>query len=135
MSSVIIAPRIKRKYGTLKSMYVLLLLFAITLFIMGIWTSIQWVLIAAIIISGALLGNNNTLITTAVMNSPATNDSTTSAAYNFTRFIGSAIAPLLAASLGQYIGSEIPYLAGGLFVTAALIFLFLNRKTIIYIDN
>jgi MFS transporter, ACDE family, multidrug resistance protein len=98
-TSVFVAPKLKQWFGTIKSMCLMLSLFALLLAVMGIWTSTQWLLITAVIFAGALLGNNNTLITTAVMNSAPVERSTASAAYSFLRFVGGAIAPFLAGKL------------------------------------
>jgi MFS transporter, ACDE family, multidrug resistance protein len=101
VTSVFMAPKLQHRFGTVKSMCAMLTLFALLLLAMGIWTSIQWVVIAAVIVAGALLGNNNTLITTAVMNASPVERSTASAAYSFLRFIGGAIAPYLAGKLAE----------------------------------
>ncbi|MER2061194.1 MAG: MFS transporter, partial [Niallia sp.] len=62
VTSVFMAPKLQARFGTVKSMCAMLTLFAVVLVAMGIWTSTQWVIIAAVIVAGALLGNNNTLI-------------------------------------------------------------------------
>ncbi|MPL62929.1 Multidrug resistance protein MdtL [bioreactor metagenome] len=134
ISSIFMAPKLRERYGTYNSIYYVLSLFVAILFIMGIFTSNQVVLIAAIIFSGILMGNNNTLLTTAMMSIGSKDRSTTSAAYNFIRFIGSAIAPLLATALGENISPNLPFIVGGLFVLASIIFLFLNRKHLPDVD-
>ncbi|HYK72896.1 MAG TPA: MFS transporter, partial [Pseudoneobacillus sp.] len=60
ITSVFMAPKLQKWFGTIKSMAAMLTLFALLLVAMGIWTSTQWVVIAAVILAGALLGNNNT---------------------------------------------------------------------------
>lgn len=81
-TSVFVAPRLERSFGTIASMCAMLALFAVTLFAMGIWTSSKAVVIIAVIVAGAFLGNNNTLITTAVMQAAPVERSTASAAYS-----------------------------------------------------
>src|SRR5581483_7864811 len=56
-TSVFMAPKLQEWFGTVKSMCMMLTLFALVLLAMGIWTSTQWVIIAAVIAAGALLGN------------------------------------------------------------------------------
>ncbi|MDP4172254.1 MAG: MFS transporter, partial [Bacillota bacterium] len=102
VTSVFMAPKLQQTFGTIKSMSVMLFLFALLLLAMGIWTSTQWVVIVAVILAGAMLGNNNTLITTAVMNAAPVERSTASAAYSFLRFIGGAIAPFMAGKLAEW---------------------------------
>ena len=116
-------------------MSVILTLFAVLLLIIGIWVSTQWVVIVSIILSGAFIGNNNTLITTGVMHASSIEYPTVSAAYSFLRFIGAAIAPALAGVLSVIFSPHIPFIVGGFFVIGAVIFLLLNRKHIQHVDK
>jgi predicted MFS family arabinose efflux permease len=61
VSSVLIAPRLEKRFGTKKVMYVVLFFFALLLLVMGIFTQYVPVLISCIVLSGGLLGVNNTL--------------------------------------------------------------------------
>ncbi|MEO7131743.1 MAG: MFS transporter, partial [Dermatophilaceae bacterium] len=63
ISSVFIAPRIQRRFGTLPGVVGALLGFAAILAIMAIGAEHKPVLIVCVVISGAFLGVNNTLIT------------------------------------------------------------------------
>ncbi len=135
ITSVFMAPKLQKWFGTIKSMAAMLLLFALLLFAMGIWTSTQWVIIAAVILAGALLGNNNTLITTAVMNAAPVERSTASAAYSFLRFIGGAIAPFTAGKLAELYNPSVPFLVGGGFVVLSVIFILMNNKHVKHVDN
>jgi len=135
ITSVFMAPRLQRNYGTIKSMCTMLALFSIVLAVMGIWTSTQWIVIAAVVFAGALLGNNNTLITTAVMNAAPIQRSTASAAYSFLRFIGGAIAPYLAGKLAEWYNPHVPFIVGAAFVMASVVFIALNRKHLAHVDN
>jgi predicted MFS family arabinose efflux permease len=83
LSSIFMAPKIRDKFGTFKSIYYILSLFVVILFIMGIYTDTVSILIISIILSGILIGNINTLLTTAMMKIGGDDRSTTSAAYNF----------------------------------------------------
>ncbi|MFB9328890.1 MFS transporter [Paenibacillus aurantiacus] len=133
-TSVFMAPKLQKRYGTISSMLVQLLLFAATLFVMAIWTTDKAVLITAVIIAGAFLGNNNTLITTAVMNAAPVERPTASAAYSFLRFIGGAIAPFLAGKLAEWFNPHMPFIVGGAFVVLAVIYLAVNRKHLSHVD-
>lgn len=135
ITSVLVAPLLQRKFGTLKSMYAMLSLFAVILLVMGIWTSTQWVIIASVVVSGAFIGSNNTLITTAVMNATPIERSTASAAYSFLRFIGSAIAPFLAGLLAEVFSPHIPFLVGGCFVLASVVVVLVNRHHVSHVDD
>ncbi|QHW32357.1 MFS transporter [Paenibacillus rhizovicinus] len=134
-TSVFTAPMLQRRFGTLPSMVVQLLLFAATLFVMAIWTTDKTVVIVMVIVAGAFLGNNNTLITTAVMNAAPVERPTASAAYSFLRFIGGAIAPYLAGKLAEWFNPHMPFIVGGAFVVIASLYLLVNTKHLKHVDN
>jgi MFS transporter, ACDE family, multidrug resistance protein len=135
ITSVFMAPKLQKWFGTIKSMCAMLTLFALLLFVMGVWTSTQWVLIVAVILAGALLGNNNTLITTAVMNSAPIERSTASAAYSFLRFIGGAIAPFLAGKLSEVFNPHVPFIVGGVFVLLSVVFIGINYRHVSHVND
>ena len=135
LTSVFMAPKLTEWFGTIKSMCLMLILFALLLVAMGVWTSTQWVIIGAVILAGALLGNNNTLITTAVMNAAPVERSTASAAYSFLRFIGGAIAPFTAGKLAEIYNPSVPFLVGAGFVLISVLFIWVNTKHISHVDN
>lgn len=134
-TSVFMAPRLQQRFGTVKSMSVMLFLFALTLLAMGIWTNEQWVVIAAVIFAGALLGNNNTLITAAVMNASPVERSTASAAYSFLRFLGGAIAPYLAGKLAEWFNPHIPFVVGAGFVLLSVVLIMANQHHVKHVDH
>ena len=135
VTSVFMAPVLQRKFGTLKSMYAMLTLFGLVLFAMGIWTTTEWVVVGSIVFAGALLGNNNTLITTAVMNAAPVERPTASAAYSFLRFIGGAIAPYFAGKLAEWYNPHVPFVVGGAFVLAAVVVILLNQRHLAHVDK
>lgn len=135
VTSVFVAPRLEKRFGTIKSMIAMLILFAATLLAMGIWTDVKGVVIGAVIIAGAFLGNNNTLITTAVMQSAPVERSTASAAYSFLRFLGGAAAPWLAGKLAEVFNPHVPFIVGGCFVLLSVWFIWINRKHLMHIDR
>lgn len=135
VTSVFMAPKFQQAFGTIKSMSIMLSLFAVVLAIMGVWTSTQWVIIAAVIFAGALLGNINTLITTAVMNAAPVQRSTASAAYSFLRFIGGAVAPFLAGKLAEWYNPQVPFLVGAAFVIVSVVFIGTNHKHLKHVDQ
>jgi predicted MFS family arabinose efflux permease len=135
ITSVFMAPKLQQRFGTVKSMCLMLLLFALLLLAMGIWTSTQWVVIVAVILAGALLGNNNTLITTAVMNATSVERSTASAAYSFLRFIGGAIAPFFAGKLAEVFNPHVPFITGAVFVLVSVLFIWFNYNHVKHVDD
>jgi MFS transporter, ACDE family, multidrug resistance protein len=129
-TSVFVAPRLERRFGTVRSMAIALFLFALSLLAMGIWTNSTVTVILCVIIAGAFLGTNNTLITTAVMESAPVERSTASAAYSFVRFIGGAIAPYLAGKLAEWYNPHVPFFAGAIAVILAIVVTVGARKHI-----
>lgn len=135
ITSVFMAPWLQRRFGTVKSMATMLTLFGLTLLAMAIWTDTQWVIVASVIFAGALLGNNNTLITTGVMNAAPVERSTASAAYSFLRFIGGAIAPYFAGKLAEWYNPHVPFYVGAGFVIISVIFILMNHRHIKHVDH
>lgn len=127
-TSVLVAPKLQTRFGTKKVMYVVLLSFAILLLLMGLFTAFVPILIICIVLSGGLLGINNTLITTAVMEVSPVERSVASSAYSFVRFSGGAVAPWLAGKLAEWFNPHIPFYFGGFMVLLALLSL-LWKKT------
>ncbi len=78
---------------------VTLALFALDLAVMAAFADHQAVVVVGIVLSGALIGNNNTLITEAVMGAAPVERPVASAAYSFVRFCGGAIGPYVALKL------------------------------------
>ncbi len=134
ISSVFIAPKLQQWFGTIQSMCAMLIVFALTLLVMGIWTSTQWVVIFAVIFAGALIGSNNTLITTAVMNSTPVERSTASAAYSFLRFLGAAVAPYFAGKMAEWFNPHVPFICGAGFVMVSVLFIWINQKHVKHVD-
>ena len=56
-------------------------------------------MIICVIIAGAFIGVNNTLVTTAVMSIAPVERPVASATYGFVRFIGGGLAPFVASKL------------------------------------
>ncbi|OIU72693.1 MFS transporter [Rossellomorea aquimaris] len=134
VTSVFMAPKLQQWFGTIKSMCAMLTLFALLLLAMGLWTSTQWVVIVSVILAGAFLGNNNTLITTAVMNAAPVERSTASAAYSFLRFIGGAIAPFTAGKLAEIYNPSLPFIVGAGFVMLSVVVILINKDHLKHVD-
>jgi MFS family permease len=97
--SVFIAPIIQRAVGTLPAVIGTLLLFTLDLVVIALNTSHTSVVVAGIVLSGALIGSNNTLVTELVMGAAPVERPVASAAYSFVRFGGGAIGPWIALKL------------------------------------
>ncbi|HET7479313.1 MAG TPA: MFS transporter [Rubrobacteraceae bacterium] len=127
ITSVFFAPRLQARFGTLPVMYTMLFLIALDLAVMGLGISSRIVLILAVIIGGAFLGVNNTLITTAVMQASPVERPVASAAYSFIRFVGGAAAPFLAGILAEQFTPGIPFYVGAIACVISIFVLMSGR--------
>jgi MFS family permease len=96
---VFVAPLVQRAMGTVPAILLTLALFGLDLAVMAVYADHAPVVITGIVLSGALIGNNNTLITEAVMGVAPVERPVASAAYSFVRFCGGAIGPYVALKL------------------------------------
>jgi MFS transporter, ACDE family, multidrug resistance protein len=99
LTSVLVAPRVQRWCGTIPAVISTLVLFMLDLATMAVFADHQAVVIVGIVLSGAFIGTNNTLITEAVMGVAPVERPVASAAYSFVRFSGGAVGPYVALKL------------------------------------
>ena len=83
---------------------------------MALFVDTKAVLVVGVVVAGAFLGVNNTLITEAVMGSAPVERPVASSAYSFVRFSGGAVAPWAAGRLGEHVGMSAPFWMGTLVV-------------------
>ena len=110
--AVFVAPRLQRRFGTPRVLYVNLAMLGADLVVIAAFTASQTTLIAAVIVSGIFVGLNNTLTTQAVMAVSPFERSLTSATYGFVRFIGGGLAPYVAARLAAHYNVHVPFYLG-----------------------
>jgi len=134
ITSVFVAPMIQRRFGTLAGIVGALLGFAVILAAMAIWTENKTVLVIGVILAGAFLGVNNTLITETVMKVAPVERGVASAAYSFVRFSGGAIAPWLAGNLGEK-SIHLPFWVGSGAVVLGVLVLLTARRIISALDE
>ncbi|MCV7281350.1 MFS transporter [Mycolicibacterium flavescens] len=133
-TSVVVAPRLQRRFGTLPVLLVNLVVMAATLAVMAIFTDDKVVLAASVVVAGLWCGITNTLITETVMKAAPVERGVASAAYSFMRFGGAAVAPWLAGVLGERINVHLPYWVGAAAVLAGVGVLALTRSHLRGID-
>jgi ACDE family multidrug resistance protein len=121
--AVIGAPRLKARFGTPRSLYGNFVMLAADLAVIGIWPHNVALVITAVIVAGAFLGVNNTLVTTAVMSIAPIERPVASATYGFVRFIGGGLAPYVAAKLAEHLNVRVPFLIGAATVLLAAVVL------------
>jgi predicted MFS family arabinose efflux permease len=133
-TSVVVAPRLQRRFGTVNTLLVNLLAMTATLAVMAVGTDNKAVLATCVVVAGLFIGINNTLITETVMKAAPVERGVASAAYSFVRFSGAALAPWLAGVLGEEINVHVPYWVGAGAVLLATGVLALTRAHLSGID-
>jgi len=133
-TSVVVAPRLQHRFGTLPTLLVNLAVMSATLVVMALGTDNKAVLAASVVVAGLWCGINNTLITETVMKAAPVERGVASAAYSFMRFCGAAVAPWLAGVLGEEISVHLPYWVGAAAVAAGAAVLFAVRSHLAGVD-
>jgi MFS transporter, ACDE family, multidrug resistance protein len=134
-TSVVVAPMLQRRFGTVRVLIVNLLAFSVLLGVMAVFTDLKAVLAACVVIAGLFIGVNNTLITETVMKAAPIERGVASAAYSFLRFGGGAVAPWLAGVLGETFGAHLPFWVGAGAVLLGAGVLVATRPYLTHIDD
>ncbi len=121
--SVFFAPRLQARFGTAPVLYVNLVGLGIVMAIIAIGVNTPPAVIAAVVVSGAFIGINNTLTTQAVMLVSPVERPVASSAYGFVRFIGGGLAPLVAGKLADATNLSVPFYLGGVAFLLAIVVL------------
>ncbi len=129
-TSVFVAPQVQKLIGTVPSVITMLVLFALDLAMIAIFTEHTPFVIAGIVLSGAFIGINNTLITEIVMGAAPVERPVASAAYSFLRFCGGAVGPYVALKLGENVGPHAPFWFGAVSVLVGVVIMTAGRKVV-----
>jgi MFS transporter, ACDE family, multidrug resistance protein len=133
-SSVVVAPRLQRWFGTVSTLWVGLVAIAVTLAVMAVGIHAKAVLATCVVVAGLFIGINNTLITETVMKAAPVERGVASAAYSFVRFSGAALAPWVAGVLGERIGLQVPFWVGAVAVLVGAGVLAASRRYLAGVD-
>ena len=120
-TSVVAAPWLQRLFGTLPTLTAVLTLFAVTMGLMAVFAEHEPVIAVGIVVVGALLGINNTLVTEAVMGAAPVERPVASAAYSFVRFTGGAVGPYVAMKLFEHQGVHAPFWFGAISIAVGVV--------------
>ncbi|MCU1701140.1 MAG: transporter [Mycobacterium sp.] len=134
-TSVVVAPRLQHRYGTVRVLILNLLAFSLLLAVMAIGTDSKAVLATCVVVAGLFIGVNNTLITETVMKAAPVERGVASAAYSFLRFGGGAVAPWLAGVLGETFNAHLPFWVGAAAVLLGAGVLVATRPYLTHIDD
>ncbi|HEY7077692.1 MAG TPA: MFS transporter [Solirubrobacteraceae bacterium] len=131
VTSVFVAPRIKRRLGVVPTLSAMYAAIAAILVVMGFGAGEPAVLTVAVIVAGGFLGVINTVLTELVMKVSPVERPIASSAYSFLRFAGGAIAPWLAGKLAEWVAPDTPFFVGAAAVGAALLVLVAGRRYLV----
>lgn len=134
-ASVVVAPKLQRRFGTVRVLIVNLFALSLLLAVMAIGTDVKAVLVTCVVIGGLLIGVNNTLITATVMKAAPIERGVASAGYSFLRFGGGAVAPWLAGVLVETFNAHLPFWMGAAAVLLGAGVLATTRPYLAHIDN
>src|SRR5882757_2587581 len=134
-TSVVVAPRLQHRFGTVRVLILNLLAFSLLLAVMAIGTDSKAVLATCVVVAGLFIGVNNTLITETVMKAAPVERGVASAAYSFLRFGGGAVAPWLAGVLGETFNAHVPFWVGAAAVLLGAGVLVATRRYLTHIDD
>ncbi len=127
--SAVLAHQLEKQYEPRGILPYGLLMFAALLLLLVV-AKPTWLMVTLIILSGLVSGLNNALFTSYVMETSPYERGVTSGTYNFVRWLGAAIAPVLSGIIGHTISSKAPFMVA--MALALIAFLFLSwrkRKT------
>lgn len=128
VSSVWVAPALQRRLGNVPVVVGALSLFALDLLVMALSTAHPPVLVVCVVVAGAFLGVNNTVITEMVMEAAPVERPVASAAYSFVRFSGGALAPFVGGRLYEDVSPGAPFALGAVAVAIGVLVLLTGRR-------
>ncbi|MEU0374331.1 MFS transporter [Streptomyces sp. NPDC006283] len=105
--SVLVAPRLQERFGSLKVLGGSLLLLAVDLLVLGYGNHAAAVV--GTVASGAFIGLNNTVYTELALGVSDAPRPVASAGYNFVRWFAAAAAPFLAPKIEEWTDIRIPF--------------------------
>ncbi|OKJ43759.1 MFS transporter [Streptomyces sp. CB01580] len=105
--SVLVAPRLQERFGSLKVLGVSLVLLAVDLLVLGYGD--HTAAVVGTIVSGAFIGMNNTVYTELALGVSDAPRPVASAGYNFVRWFAAAAAPYLAPKIEEWSNVHMPF--------------------------
>ncbi|MFG2097013.1 MFS transporter [Streptomyces sp. NPDC048612] len=114
--SVLVAPRLQHRFGSLKVLCGSLLLLAADLVVLGYGD--HTTAVVCTVLSGALIGLNNTVFTELALGVSDAPRPVASAGYNFVRWFAAAAAPFLAPRIEEWTDIHVPFVVAAVAAVA-----------------
>ncbi|GAB2788054.1 MFS transporter [Streptomyces daliensis] len=126
--SVLVAPRLQERFGSLKVLGGSLVLMAADLLVLGYGN--HTTAIVATILSGAFIGINNTVFTELALGVSDAPRPVASAGYNFVRWFAAAAAPFLAPKIEEWTDVHIPFVVAAVAAAVGAAVVGVRRKSL-----
>ncbi|MFJ6212860.1 MFS transporter [Streptomyces sp. NPDC092296] len=124
--SVLVAPRLQQRFGSLRVLGSSLVLMAADLVLLGYGS--HTAAIVATIVSGAFIGMNNTVYTELALEISDAPRPVASAGYNFVRWFAAAAAPFLAPKLEEHFDVHLPFVVAAAAALIAMLVAVVRRR-------
>lgn len=135
ITSVFGAPVLTKRMGRRRSLIVTLVALAVLLGVMSFLVESLAGIIVCIIVAGMLLGVLNTVFTESAMEVSDLPRPVASGTYSGVRFIGGAVAPIVAGAVSESISAGSPYLFGAGAVLLSVVVISLGWKKLRRVDG
>ncbi|MEU6492813.1 MFS transporter [Streptomyces sp. NPDC046984] len=126
--SVIVAPRLQKRLGSLKVLGGSLVLLAIDVAVLGYGD--HTTAVVCTILSGAFIGVNNTVFTELALGVSNAPRPVASAGYNFVRWFAAAAAPYLAPKIEEWSDLHVPFLVAALTAVMGTVVVLVRRRAL-----
>ncbi|MFC8231240.1 MFS transporter [Streptomyces sp. NPDC057287] len=126
--SVLVAPRLQRRFGSLKVVGGSLVLLAADLVILGYGD--HTTAVVCTIVSGAFIGMNNTVYTELALSVSDAPRPVASAGYNFVRWFAAAAAPYLAPKIEEWSDIHVPFVVAAVAALAGAVVVGVRRSAL-----
>lgn len=126
--SVLVAPRLQERFGSLKVLGASLVLLAADLVVLGYGS--HTAAIVCTIVSGAFIGMNNTVYTELALGVSDAPRPVASAGYNFVRWFAAAAAPYLAPKIEEWSDIHIPFVVAAATAVIGAVVVWIRRSAL-----
>lgn len=126
--SVLVAPRLQARFSSVALAATCLVLFAALLLMIAFGS--PPLIVAAVVLSGALMGINNTVYTEIALEVSTAPRAVASAGYNFVRWFAGVIAPYAAPKIAEWAGAETTFVVSAAAALIATAILFIRRDSL-----
>ncbi|MGW7417844.1 MFS transporter [Streptomyces sp. NPDC054863] len=126
--SVLVAPRMQRRFGSLQVLGGSLVLLAADLIVLGYGN--HTTAVVATIVSGAFIGVNNTVYTELALGVSDAPRPVASAGYNFVRWFAAAAAPFLAPKIEEWSNIHVPFVVAAVTAVLGAVVVLVRRRSL-----